>query len=119
MEIPSPQAGVVKSVAVKVGDKVKEGSVILQVEMQGAGADGVKDKPAAAESKTAAAEPSKQQDPPAQEGKAASKAQQGGERVTIVVPDIGDANEVEVIEIMVEVGDRSEEHTSELQTLMR
>src|SRR3546814_11279446 len=49
MEIPSPQAGVVKSVAVKVGDKVKEGSVILQVEMQGAGADGVKDKPAATE----------------------------------------------------------------------
>ncbi|WP_041682559.1 dihydrolipoyllysine-residue acetyltransferase [Pusillimonas sp. T7-7] len=105
MEIPSPQAGVVKSVAVKVGDRVKEGSVILQVEMQGAGADGAKDKPAAAESKPAAAEPSKQQDAPAQDGKAASQAQQGGERVTIVVPDIGDANDVEVIEIMVAVGD--------------
>src|SRR3546814_2302033 len=74
MEIPSPQAGVVKSVAVKVGDKVKEGSVILQVEMQGTGADGVKDKPAATESKLAAAEPSMQQDPPAQEDKAASQA---------------------------------------------
>lgn len=32
MEIPSPQAGVVKSIAVKVGDKVSEGSVILQLE---------------------------------------------------------------------------------------
>src|SRR5690625_7683947 len=32
MEIPSPQAGVVKSVAVKVGDKVSEGTVILHLE---------------------------------------------------------------------------------------
>src|SRR3546814_8025245 len=78
---------------------------MCQVKMKGAGADGVKDKPAATESKPAAAEPSKQQEPPAQEGKAASQAQQGGERVTIVVPDIGDANDVEVIEIMVAVGD--------------
>src|SRR3546814_18179200 len=104
MEIPSPQAGVVKSVAVKVGDKVKEGSVILQVEMQGAGADGVKDKPAATESKPAAAEPRKQQDPPAQEGKAAPQAQQGGERVTITVPDHGAAKDGEVNTIMVTVG---------------
>lgn len=32
MEIPSPGAGVVKSVTVKVGDKVSEGTVILQME---------------------------------------------------------------------------------------
>ncbi|GAB2904559.1 dihydrolipoyllysine-residue acetyltransferase [Paralcaligenes sp. KSB-10] len=32
MEIPSPAAGVVKSLKVKVGDKVKEGSVILELE---------------------------------------------------------------------------------------
>ena len=32
MEIPSPSAGVVKSLKVKVGDKVKEGSVILELE---------------------------------------------------------------------------------------
>src|SRR5690606_19321298 len=31
-EIPSPHACVVKSIAVKVGDKVSEGSVILQLE---------------------------------------------------------------------------------------
>jgi len=33
MEIPSSHAGVVKSLSVKVGDKVKEGSVVLQVEL--------------------------------------------------------------------------------------
>src|SRR3546814_6129317 len=38
MEIPSPQAGVVKSLTVKVGDKIKEGSVVLQLETAG-GAD--------------------------------------------------------------------------------
>lgn len=32
MEIPAPQAGVVKSVSVKVGDKVAQGSVILLLE---------------------------------------------------------------------------------------
>ncbi|MDA7416152.1 dihydrolipoyl dehydrogenase [Xenophilus arseniciresistens] len=35
MEIPSSHAGVVKSVAVKVGDKVSEGSVVVVVEASG------------------------------------------------------------------------------------
>ncbi len=38
MEIPSSHAGVVKSVAVKVGDVVNEGSVILSLEAQGTAA---------------------------------------------------------------------------------
>ncbi len=32
MEIPASQGGVVKSIAVKVGDKVAEGAVVLEVE---------------------------------------------------------------------------------------
>src|SRR5258707_10526336 len=36
MEIPSSHAGVVKSVAVKVGDVVNEGSVIVSLEADGA-----------------------------------------------------------------------------------
>uniref|UniRef100_UPI0005BA1556 biotin/lipoyl-containing protein n=1 Tax=Pseudacidovorax intermedius TaxID=433924 RepID=UPI0005BA1556 len=38
MEIPSSHAGVVKSVAVKVGDKVSEGSVVLTIDAADAGA---------------------------------------------------------------------------------
>ncbi|WP_288378739.1 dihydrolipoyl dehydrogenase [uncultured Massilia sp.] len=38
MEIPSTNAGVVKEVKVKVGDKVNEGSLLLMVEESGAGA---------------------------------------------------------------------------------
>ena len=36
MEIPSPEAGVVQSITVKVGDKVSEGSVLLAMETGGA-----------------------------------------------------------------------------------
>jgi len=36
MEIPSPEAGVVRSLAVKLGDKLSQGSVILQMEAGGA-----------------------------------------------------------------------------------
>ncbi|HOM21854.1 MAG TPA: FAD-dependent oxidoreductase, partial [Ottowia sp.] len=38
MEIPSSHAGVVKSLAVKLGDKVKEGSLVLTLEAAGAAA---------------------------------------------------------------------------------
>lgn len=38
MDVPSPAAGVVKSLKVKVGDKVSEGSVILMLEGQGGAA---------------------------------------------------------------------------------
>jgi dihydrolipoamide dehydrogenase len=38
MEIPSPEAGVVKEMVVKLGDKVSEGSIILKLESAGAAA---------------------------------------------------------------------------------
>ena len=40
MEIPSSQSGVVKAVLVKIGDKVKQGSVILQLEASEGAATG-------------------------------------------------------------------------------
>ena len=40
MEIPSSQAGVVKEIKVKVGDKVAEGSLMLMLEAEGAAAPG-------------------------------------------------------------------------------
>src|SRR5690606_30838457 len=39
MEVPSPAAGVVRELKVKVGDKVAEGSVVVVLESEGAGAD--------------------------------------------------------------------------------
>jgi len=47
MEIPSSHAGVVKSVAVKVGDVVNEGSVILSLDAEGAAAPAAAAAPSA------------------------------------------------------------------------
>ncbi|KTT12306.1 dihydrolipoyl dehydrogenase [Pseudacidovorax intermedius] len=61
MEIPSSHAGVVKSVAVKVGDKISEGSVVLTVEAAEAAAPApapaASPAPAAAAAKPAAPSP--------------------------------------------------------------
>ena len=37
MDVPSPSAGTIKSVAVKVGDKVSEGSLLVMLEVAEAG----------------------------------------------------------------------------------
>ncbi len=101
MEIPASQGGVVKSINVKVGDKVAEGTVVLEVEAaDGAAAPAAKEAPKQeapkAESQPAAA--------PAAKAEAAAPAAASGP-VEIQVPDIGDFKEVEVIEVMVQVGD--------------
>src|SRR5439155_824394 len=46
MEVPSPSAGVVKTIAVKLGDKVSEGTPILTLEVDGADARAEPAKPA-------------------------------------------------------------------------
>ncbi|HRL22795.1 MAG TPA: dihydrolipoyllysine-residue acetyltransferase [Alcaligenes sp.] len=99
MEIPSSHAGVVKAIKVKLGDKVKEGSVVLELEA------------AQAAQAAPAAEPAKAETPKAEPAAAAAPAAApavaaGGEqKVTVQVPDIGDARDVDVIEVMVKVGD--------------
>ena len=87
MEVPAPEAGVVKEVLVKVGDKVTTGSPMLVLEAAGAA-------PAApaAEAQAAAA--------PAPVATASAV-------VEVNVPDIG-SDEVNVTEIMVKVGDSVE-----------
>ena len=102
MEIPSSHAGVVKEISVKVGDKVAMGSLVLTLEEVGATASGGTDAPAAAAAAPApAAAPAA---PAAAEAPAAAPAASGG-IVEVTVPDIGDFKEVEVIELMVKVGD--------------
>src|SRR5690606_10049712 len=111
MEIPSTAAGVVKSIKVKIGDKVSEGTVILELRADA----GKSTKPAAAKEEKAAvpaAQPPSagaEQAPTAKSADAAEKGSAGsGGQATVVVPDIGDATDVEVIEVMVAVGDRIE-----------
>src|SRR5881275_488442 len=49
MEIPSPQAGVVQEIKVKLGDKLSEGSVILVLQSAAASEPPAAVKPASAE----------------------------------------------------------------------
>ena len=95
MEIPSPSAGVVKELRIKVGDKVSEGTPILVLEA-GAAASAAPAKPA-----PAAAAPSPPSPPPV----AAARPATGGATRRVDVPDIGDFKDVEVIEILVKPGD--------------
>jgi len=99
MEIPSSHAGVVKELRVKLGDKVKQGSVVLTLEVAGAEAaapaPAAAAKPAAAPAAPAAASPA-----PAP---AAAPAASGP--VEVRVPDIGDFKDVSVIEVLVKPGD--------------
>jgi len=96
MEIPSSTAGVVKELRVKLGDKVKQGSVVLVVEAAGAAA-----APAAA---PAAAVAAPAPAAPVATPVAAPAAVASGP-VEVHVPDIGDFKDVAVIEVMVKPGD--------------
>ena len=97
MEIPSSHAGVVQSISVKLGDKVKQGSVVVQLEVANAGASAAAPSPAApAPAPVASAVAA-----PAPAPVVASSTS----LVNIKVPDIGDFTDVAVIEVMVKVGD--------------
>ena len=63
MEIPAPEAGVVKEVKVAVGDKVSEGSLILLLEPAEAGAEAAPAEAAPAASETAAESPAAPAEP--------------------------------------------------------
>ncbi|KDC26826.1 dihydrolipoyllysine-residue acetyltransferase [Bordetella bronchiseptica F4563] len=105
MEIPASSAGVVKSVKVKVGDKVAEGTVILDVEAAGEAAAAPKAEAPKAEqaAETPKADAAKAEAPQAQAAQAEAPAAAGP--IEVKVPDIGDFKEVEVIEVLVAEGD--------------
>lgn len=88
MEVPAPEAGVVKEILVKVGDKVSTGTPMLVLEA--AGTAPVADEPTAP---------------------AVATAPTASAIVEVNVPDIG-GDEVNVTEIMVAVGDTITEEQS-------
>jgi pyruvate dehydrogenase E2 component (dihydrolipoamide acetyltransferase) len=88
MDVPSPSAGVVQAILVKVGDKVSEGSVIVQFAGAAAGVVAPSAEPA---------KPSISAPP--------SPVSAPGGLAEVRIPDIGDFTDVPVIEIFVKVGD--------------
>lgn len=101
MEVPSPQAGVVESVHIKVGDKVSEGDLIVSLQAEGANAEAkpVNKKAPSSDEKPKSVASDKQETKQAAE-------------VVVYVPDIGGAQGVDVIEVMVKAGDSVEQEQS-------
>ncbi len=89
MEVPSPQAGIVKEIKIAVGDKVETGSLIMIFDTE---------EGAQAPAQEAAPAPS-------------AAAPAASELKEVHVPDIG-GDEVEVTEVMVNVGDTIAEEQS-------
>jgi pyruvate dehydrogenase E2 component (dihydrolipoamide acetyltransferase) len=92
MEVPSDVAGEVVSIKVKEGDQVKEGSVLVEVKSAGDAESSQSDDSQDNEGKT--------------DNSGASDSDGGEDKViTVNTPDLGDASEVDVIEVSVKAGD--------------
>jgi pyruvate dehydrogenase E2 component (dihydrolipoamide acetyltransferase) len=103
MEIPTPEAGVVESIRVSVGDRVSENSTILTLSTE--------------EEQTTAEPKSTQQPATTTEIPTTKEQAPPAEKATtekVLIPDIGDAKNVEVIEIFVKPG----QHVSKEEALM-
>ncbi|GAA5139141.1 dihydrolipoyllysine-residue acetyltransferase [Thalassotalea piscium] len=106
MDIPAPMAGELVAIKVAVGDKIKEGDLIA--EMKAAGGS-TTDANSATEEK--AEESAEQVQAPAESEKVAETKEDApvatgnSEVIEISVPDIGADGEVDVIDVLVAVGD--------------
>lgn len=93
-DVPAPESGVVESFTVVIGDTVSTGDIIGKLSVQVT--DTVVIAPAIAAKPTG--------DTTMMAGPAGEKARAGGKQ-TLVVPDLGDFEEVEVIEVHIQPGD--------------
>ncbi len=101
MDVPSPAAGIIKALSLKVGDEVSEGSLILTLET--ANGSGAQASAAAAPAPTPAAAPAAA---PAAPAASATPAASGGtSKIDVKVTDIGGYDDVPVIDVLVKVGD--------------
>jgi len=113
MEIPSPQAGVVSEIRVALGDKVNEGDLILTLKAQEAAEEPAAAAPAAAVEAAELVEDAPRAAPPSEAVAPEAPAPTGATEVReVTLPDIGDFHDVEIIELLVNVGDRVEAEQS-------
>ncbi|MBV0933400.1 pyruvate dehydrogenase complex dihydrolipoyllysine-residue acetyltransferase [Marinobacterium weihaiense] len=104
MEVPSTHAGVVKNIIVAEGGTCNEGDAILELE-----AEGAPQAEAPADAEPAKAEPEVSSESVAQPAASASTA---SSVESVLVPDLSGAENVDVIEVLVKVGDEIAEGDS-------
>ncbi|MCJ8294260.1 MAG: dihydrolipoyllysine-residue acetyltransferase [Colwellia sp.] len=105
MDIPAPFAGELVSLLVSVGDKIKEGDVIAEMKSAGASASAEEAAPAPVVAAPVAAPVTTI----VEAAPVVAAAATASAIIEIAVPDIGEDGEVEVIDVLVSVGDVIEE----------
>ena len=112
MEVPAGVAGVIQSFAISLGDVVGEGSLIahISVDAEETVAESETQKPSVDESKTEApiadvGSPASVSDVAASTADESPSSTNQKKDLDVLVPDLGDIDEVEVIEIGIAVGD--------------
>lgn len=108
MDVPSPHAGVIKDLKIKVGDKVSQGAPILTLELTEGADESAPATPQSPPSATAEPPASPPAEAPAPAATAVNERSTAdtGEVAEVRVPDIGDFNDVDVIGVMVAPGDQ-------------
>lgn len=105
MEVPCPKGGVVKSIKTKLGDNLKEGDSLIELDVA---SDDSKAEP----EKSAAKEPAKESEPKQEEKQPAKpkgeQKQAASKSEPVKVPDLGSDAGAKVIEILVGKGDKVE-----------
>lgn len=103
MDVPAPTGGVIKELRVEVGDSVNQGDVYAVLTEGDSGA---------AETEVAAAGPdqddqafAKTEIRPEEMALPPASAEIMADDVEIVIPDLGDFSDVDVIDVLVEIGD--------------
>jgi len=105
MDVPSSEAGVVKAVHVNVGDQVSQGDLILEIEAS--------EVATVSEAPTAVAAPAKVESSVVEDVSAdTEEATPVAFEKVLTVPDIGDASDVDVIEVLIHEGDAIEKDQS-------
>lgn len=109
MDVPSSDAGVIKAIHVNVGDKVSQGDLILEVEAAESSATTESNSPVSQEKQETQAEETQATETAdvVADNSAPAETMAAVEK-DLVVPDIGDASDVDVIEVLVSEGDSVE-----------
>ena len=117
VELPSPGAGKITKITVKVGDKVKEGDVVGMMEASGDSGGSEDDKDSGEEASSGKDEKAEagaedkaqaQAQDKAEEKKPAPKKSGGSRKETVQVPALDGFDDVPIIEINVSEGDEIE-----------
>ena len=105
MEIPSSQAGVVKELKVALGDQIREGSVLLLLETADSATAPKEEAASAQPAEVSTAKAPETKAEPAVATAATAAATAADTTVDIRIPNIGDFQDVAVIELLAKVGD--------------